>query len=300
MPDFLSGGGEMGGHIRALDWAATSLGPPHAWPQPLRTAIRLILNTGHPMYVWWGPELLCFYNDAYSHSIGPERHPSSLGRPGRAVWDEIWPTIGPQIQQVIEGRGSTWHENHLIPITRNGRLENVWWTYSYSPIDDPSAPSGVGGVLVTCAETTQQVQAEIQAETELNHLWNLSEDMLARADYDGNMHAANPAWTDVLGWTVEQILTRPYADIIDPADLPATVDALQSMGETGQPTRFENRISPRPANGRPSAGPSRRSRTASTSSPSAATCPTTRRASGNWPRRRKSCASPRRWRPSAT
>jgi hypothetical protein len=61
---FLSGGGEMGALMRAHHWETTSLGIPQSWPQPLRTAIRLILNTGHPMYVWWGPELLCFYNDA--------------------------------------------------------------------------------------------------------------------------------------------------------------------------------------------------------------------------------------------
>ena len=65
-----------------------------------------MLNTGHPMYIWWGPELLCLYNDAYRRSIGPERHPGSLGRPGREVWAEIWPIIGPQIEQVMRGEGA--------------------------------------------------------------------------------------------------------------------------------------------------------------------------------------------------
>jgi len=54
----------MGALMRAHDWRSTSLGPPQTWPQTLRTALRLLLNTGHPMYIWWGPELLCFYNDA--------------------------------------------------------------------------------------------------------------------------------------------------------------------------------------------------------------------------------------------
>ena len=146
--------------MRAHDWQASSLGDPAGWPQSLRTAIRLLLNCGHPMYIWWGPALLCFYNDAYRQSIGPERHPGSLGQPGRPVWDEIWDIIGPQIEQVMGGRGATWHENHLVPITRNGRREDVYWTYSYSPIDDTDAPHGVGGVLVVCSETTKQVMAE--------------------------------------------------------------------------------------------------------------------------------------------
>jgi PAS domain S-box-containing protein len=157
---FLAGGGQLGDLIRGHDWANTTLGPPESWPQPLRTAIRLILNSGHPMYIWWGPELLCFYNDAYSASIGPERHPCSLGMPARLVWAEIWHLIGPQIEQVMAGRGATWHENHLVPITRRGKLEDVYWTYSYSPLDDSQAPNGVGGVLVVCSETTATVLAE--------------------------------------------------------------------------------------------------------------------------------------------
>ena len=150
----------MGKLIRQHDWNATSLEVPASWPQALRTAIRVLLNTGHPMYVFWGPDLLCFYNNAYRQSIGPERHPHSLGEPARDVWDEIWSIIGPQIDQVISGQGATWNENQLVPITRNGRLEEVYWTYSYGPIDDETAPNGVGGVLVVCTETTRAVLAE--------------------------------------------------------------------------------------------------------------------------------------------
>ena len=154
---FLGGNGEMARLMRAKDWSRTSLGAPEAWPQALRTAVRLLLTSGNPMYIWWGPGLACLYNDAYRQSIGPERHPDSLGRPAREVWDEIWPIIGWQIEQVMSGGGATWHENALVPITRNGRREDVYWTYSYSPIDDETAPNGIGGVLVVCAETTQTV-----------------------------------------------------------------------------------------------------------------------------------------------
>ena len=147
----------MGALIRAKDWTLTSLGPPAGWPQGLRTAIRLMLNTGHPVYIFWGAEGLCFYNDAYRPSLGSERHPGSLGRPAREVWTEIWPLIGPQLDQVTSGGGATWDENRLIPMTRDGVREDVYWTYSYSPIDDETAPSGIGGALALCHETTQQV-----------------------------------------------------------------------------------------------------------------------------------------------
>jgi hypothetical protein len=174
-PAFLQGGGEMGVRVREFDWSTTALGDPASWPQALRTAIRLILNTGHPMLVWWGPELLCFYNDAYSQSIGPERHPGSLGQPGRQVWDEIWEIIGPQIDQVVTGGGSIWQENALVPITRNGRREDVYWTYSFGPIDDEDAPHGIGGVLIICTETTQQVITAQHAREERERFSELFE-----------------------------------------------------------------------------------------------------------------------------
>ncbi|MGO4893663.1 hybrid sensor histidine kinase/response regulator [Flavobacterium sp. W21_SRS_FM6] len=150
----------MGALIRAYDWSSTPLGPAETWPQPLKTSLRLLLSTGHPMLIWWGPDLIQFYNNAYARTLGPERHPSSLGQRGQECWSEIWSDVEPQITQVLTGKGHTWHENQLLRITRNGIREEMYWTYSYSPIDDPNAPLGVGGVLVICSETTQQVLAE--------------------------------------------------------------------------------------------------------------------------------------------
>jgi hypothetical protein len=159
-PDFLAHGGTMGARMRAFDWNANALGPPASWPQDLQTAVRLLLSSRHPMFVWWGPQLIQFYNDAYVPSIGLERHQQALGQPGRECWAEIWDIIGPQIDWVMQGRGSTWNENHLVPITRNGEREDVYWTYSYNPLNDRDAPHGMGGVLVICVETTELVLTE--------------------------------------------------------------------------------------------------------------------------------------------
>src|SRR6266851_4307997 len=154
--DFLAGGGEMGALTRAYDWSASPLGAPEAWPQSLRTALRILLNTNHPMFIWWGEELIQFYNDAYRQTMGPERHPSALGQRGRECWAEIWDIIGPQIEQVMSGGGASWHENQLVPVTRHGRLEQVYWTYGFSPIDEDD---GIGGVLVVCRDVTKQYLA---------------------------------------------------------------------------------------------------------------------------------------------
>ena len=156
---FLSGGGSMGERMRAFPWANTRLGPPPRWPQGLRTAVRILLTTQHPLFIFWGAEHICLYNDAYSQSLGPEKHPSILGARGAHVWREIWPDIAPQIEYVMEGRGATWHRDQLLPIFRHGEMQDVYWTYSYSPIDDPESANGVGGILVICTETTEQVLA---------------------------------------------------------------------------------------------------------------------------------------------
>jgi PAS domain S-box-containing protein len=150
----LQDGGEMGERMRAFAWQSHPLGPPSAWPQALKTSVRLMLTTRHPVFIWWGPKLYCFYNDAYAQSLGPEKHPQMLGAPGREMWAEIWAIVGPDVDRVLAGGGATWHEDHLVPIERHGKIDEVYWTYSYSPIDHEG---GVGGVLVLCTETTQRV-----------------------------------------------------------------------------------------------------------------------------------------------
>ena len=123
----------MGALIREFDWSTTPVGPPASWPQSLRTAVRLMLNTRHPVHVLWGAAGTCLYNDAFAPSMGSERHPHALGRPAREVWHEVWPLIGAQLEQVLAGHGAVWQENALVPLTRDGRRENTYWTYSYKP-----------------------------------------------------------------------------------------------------------------------------------------------------------------------
>lgn len=163
---FLSGGGEMGQRIREYDWDNSSLGNPSIWPQALKLTVRLMLSSGHPMFIWWGPDFIQFYNDGYRTSIGFDRHPSALGQQGKICWSEIWPIIGPQIETVMRGGGSVWRENALVPITRNGKLEDVYWTYTYDPIYDEDATNHVGGVLVIVSETTRHVQAQQRKSAE--------------------------------------------------------------------------------------------------------------------------------------
>ncbi len=162
------GPGEMRALCRAFDWSSTPLGPVEGWSQSLRTTADLVLGSRNPMFLWWGPDLVQLYNDAYRPSLGYAppaeggRHPRALGMRGVEFWTDIWDTIGPQIEQVMTTGEATWHEDQYLPIERNGTLDDVWWTYSYSPVRDDDG--SIGGTLVVCQETTSRVMADRERE----------------------------------------------------------------------------------------------------------------------------------------
>ena len=155
--DFMLKGGEMGALTRAKDWSKTAVGPFESWPQSLRTTLGILLNSKFPMFLFWGPEHICFYNDAYRPSLGNDgKHPFILGEKGAEFWPEIWDFIKPLIDQVLTEGEATWHEDQFLPIYRNGKMEDVYWTFSYSPVNNDSGK--IDGVLVICNETTDKVK----------------------------------------------------------------------------------------------------------------------------------------------
>lgn len=163
MNEIFRGSGEMASLCRSHDWASTPLGTPEDWPVSLRTTVGIVLESRRPMVLFWGPELVQIYNDAYRPSLGEDgRHPVALGQRARECWDEIWDTIGPQIDQVLKTGRATWREDELIPIERNGRVEDVYWTYSYAPVRGDGGD--IEGVLVVVTETTRRVRARAQAD----------------------------------------------------------------------------------------------------------------------------------------
>jgi signal transduction histidine kinase len=235
--EFLAGGGAMGERIRAFPWIRTPLGEPRSWSRGLRTAVRVLLTTQHPVFIFWGEQHTCLYNDAYCRSLGPEKHPSILGAPGRESWEEIWPIIGPQIEQVMRGEGATWHENQLVPIFRHGELQNVYWTYSYSPIDEPDSPHGVGGVLVICSETTELVQDKQKLAAERERLLRLFDQAPTfLAVLNGPEHViefANPGYMTIVGHRA--VVGRKVAEALPEAVEQGYVALLDEVYRTGTP-----------------------------------------------------------------
>jgi PAS domain S-box-containing protein len=185
---FLSGGSEMGARIRAHDWSASPLGPLDDWPQSLRSALLICLNTPIVSAVHWGPDLRLLYNDAYAPALA-ERHPWALGQPLREVWAEIWDVLGPQIASVLETGCGFSTERQLLRLNRHGRLEDTWWVYSFAPLQDDAG--NIAGIFVTALDETGPVaaqQALREGEARFRALVNASSDVVYRM---------SPDWTEM-------------------------------------------------------------------------------------------------------
>jgi hypothetical protein len=155
----LSSGGEVGALMRALDWSATGLGTVSSWPQSLRTAVSICLHSRFELFIWWGPELIMLYNDAYRQTL-QSKHPWALGKPGHVVWPEIWPVIGPMLQNVMRTGQATWSDDLLLFLERHGYPEETYHTFSYSPIIDENG--GISGVFTAVTQTTEKVSGSPQ------------------------------------------------------------------------------------------------------------------------------------------
>jgi PAS domain S-box-containing protein len=382
-----SGSGEMAARVAAFDWAKTPLGPRKHWSPSLELIVSTILATRFPMAVRWGADFVLIYNDGYLPMLG-DKHPAALGIPFRDAWPELQEQFAPMHRAMLAGdHGAFFAEDLALRIIRHGGVaEDAFFTLSYSPVPDDTAPSGVGGVLMTAVETTQRVAAEralrereaeiarvqeiglvggfdvhlrersrskrsreyllihglppeaanethedwlqrvhpddraaserlfraaiggngreyhieyriirpsdgevrwigVRAEIEraddgtplrlvganiditdrkraelalqqLNEtleqqvadrtrerdrLWNVSEDLIGVANFDGHWASINPAATAILGWSREELLAMPIASLWHPDDVAETLAHRRRLVEGGPTERFQNR-----------------------------------------------------------
>ncbi|WP_197377224.1 SpoIIE family protein phosphatase [Mycolicibacterium baixiangningiae] len=208
-PDALFGADpDVGRHLAEVDWTATALGPPAAWPQSLRTAVSILLSSRFPMWMAWGPELTFFCNAAYRRATLGRKYPWALGRPASEVWAEIWPDIGPRIESVLSTGQATWDVALLLFLERSGYSEETYHTFSYSPLRDDGGH--VVGMLCVVSEDTERVIAERRMAT----LRDLGSDpSVVRTE------------RQMLGFAAEQLNHNPY-------DLPFTLTYL--FGDDGE------------------------------------------------------------------
>lgn len=155
--EFFAGSGAMAELMRNYDWAQTPLGPPEAWPQSLKTTVRIMLTSRYAMWMAWSDELTFFYNDAYRPTLGV-KSAWALGARTQAVWAEIWPDIGPRIEKVLQTGEATWDEGLMLFLERSGYPEETYHTFSYSPLADDNG--SVSGMLCVVTEETERIIGE--------------------------------------------------------------------------------------------------------------------------------------------
>ncbi|WP_125722974.1 PAS domain-containing sensor histidine kinase [Flavobacterium ustbae] len=235
--DFLVNGGEMGDLIRAKDWNKTAMGPVESWTQSLRTTLGILLNSKFPMFLFWGPDHICFYNDAYRPSLGNNgKHPAILGEKGADYWSEIWDFIKPLIDQALQNGEASWFEDQLLSIYRNGKLEDVYWTFSCSPVNDENGKAA--GALVICNETTHQVMTRKKLEESEKRFREtvkqlpLGIGILKGPDLIAEM--ANPTYLHIIDKQENDILNKPIFDSV-PEAKETVFPLLKKVYETGIP-----------------------------------------------------------------
>jgi signal transduction histidine kinase len=236
-----TGPGEMVERCRALDWSASPLGPVAGWSQSLRTMAAAVLASRNPMLLFWGPDLVQIYNDAFRPSLGPAsgpapRHPRALGMPARDFWTDVWDVIGPQIEGVMERGEAVWFEDLHLPIERgNGVLEDAWWTYSYSPVRDDDG--SINGTLVVCLETTSSVRARADVEFERQRMAQLflhaPAFMCVLRGPDHVFELANVQYQKLVGF--RDILGKPAREALPEVEAQGYIALLDQVLDTGEP-----------------------------------------------------------------
>lgn len=209
----IAGDSAMAALIRECDWSSTPLGPIAGWSDHLVCSVNLMLGCAFPSLIFWGTEMIQFYNDAFRPLIG-EKQPAAVGQSARICWDEAWEIIGPQLGAVLE-RGATISQHKvLVPILRGGRLQDVWWNYSYSPI---TAPEGsVAGILVVCQDVTGELRAMHALEASEERATRILEsigDAVIVTDRESRITRMNPVAESLTGWSTEEAAGRPLQKI---------------------------------------------------------------------------------------
>ncbi len=228
----------MGRLIRSHEWKSTPLGDPVSWPQTLKIALGIVLNSRFPMLLFWGSDMLVFYNDAFIPSFGSDgtQHPA-LGKKAADVWVDAWPFVGPLLEKVFKTGESVWFEDQPVPIFRNGRVEEVCFTFNYSPVvaEDGSIPA----VQVTCFETTGKVEAKKKIEeSERNLKLIIHQAHVAIAIFRGPQYIVEIANRHALGlWgrTEAEVLGKPILDVMTELEAQGIKQLLDHVYQTGEP-----------------------------------------------------------------
>jgi putative two-component system response regulator len=102
--------------------------------------------------------------------------------------------------------------------------------------------SGVSAAVVGWAVARRSRSKRLESEQMLVRHRELSLDLICTASFDGRFVDLSPSWKQVLGYELEDLMSRPFVDFIHPDDLQATLDEVDKQANSGQLVlNFQNR-----------------------------------------------------------
>jgi PAS domain S-box-containing protein len=237
---------EMVARFQATDWSKTPLSLIGTWSPSLKLVVDVMLASGFPMCVRWGPDLVMICNDGYRSILGT-KHPQAFGLAFNKAWPEVQAQLLPVLQPILNGTsGAYFAEDLLIKVQRRGSLqwEDARFTVSYSPVPDDTAPNGVGGVLVTAVETTDRVdteQALRASEERFARIFDQTAVGIIQCELDGRFLFVNKRFCEITGRTAQELLKLRVPDITHPDDWDNDAEHRRRLVTDGIPFSVEKR-----------------------------------------------------------
>ncbi len=227
--------------LDTVDWASGPLGPKSEWPACLHAAIGIMLPSQAQIVMFWGPEFVAFYNDAYAPTIG-NKHPHAFGRPAREYWNELWDDLEPLLQRVLAKGETVAAKDRPFYIERHGYPETVYFDISYSPVADEDGT--VRGVSCIVNETTERVKADAalrESEERLRAIFAQSAAGIALGDLTGKLLSVNDHFCRIVGRPRDELIGIRMQEITFADDLPENQRLFQHMVQTGESFEIEKR-----------------------------------------------------------
>lgn len=231
--------------ISDKDWSTTPVGTIDSWPVGLRTALGILLNSKFPMFLFWGSDMTCFYNDACHESMGIDgKHSDILGKCGAMVLSETWRIMLPIIDELMISGEASWHEDQWLPVLRKGKMEDTYWTSSYSPVNDESGK--LDGIIVTLNDVTEKVEVR-KKMNEAEERLRLATEIAGIANWDLDLQTHemihSESLANILGYKTNAKLTN--ADLmgqLHPDDLSNIVEKAFEVAMQTSIFKYEARF----------------------------------------------------------
>ncbi|MFC4020212.1 SpoIIE family protein phosphatase [Micromonospora sp. GCM10011542] len=237
-------GGQMGARVAGHDWSGTPLGPPHSWPQSLRTAVSLCLHSPSPVLLWWGPQRVLIYNDAGRPILG-KADPDALGRPGAQAWPQVWDVLGPVLDGVLAGAAVRSSADQRLPLDPDGSGRERHVDLSHGPVMDESGRPG--GVFTTVTGTTEGGAGDRpepapadrrRADRRFRTLVEASTAVVWTGDANGLIDAPQRSWEAYTGQRWPRYARSGWSAALHPGDRRRVVAAWRAV-RTADAALFE-------------------------------------------------------------